>query len=67
MGMKNMRRHKVEVETMSASLTIPEGKVIVTLPKAISVQSAEKISMWLRVASQLEGVEILPQDHHKEV
>lgn len=46
-----------------ARLKLPEGEVVLTLPAALSVASAQKLSIWLRVAANirnLDGIEITP-------
>ena len=48
---------------MEAMLKLPEGNVILTLPAVLSVDSAQKLSIWLQVAANignLEGIEIKP-------
>lgn len=53
-----MTEQSEDTRRMQTTLKLPEGEVIVSLPAALSVASAQKLSIWLQVAGNLEGVEI---------
>ncbi len=53
-----MTEQNEDARRRQATLKLPEGEAIVSLPAALSVASAQKLSIWLQVAGNLEGVEI---------
>ena len=57
-GGKIMTEQNEDTRRRQATLKLPEGEAIVSLPAALSVASAQKLSIWLQVAGNLEGVEI---------
>lgn len=53
-----MTEQNEDTRRMQTTLNLPEGEVILSLPAALSVDSAQKLSVWLQVAGNLEGVEV---------
>lgn len=55
-----MTEQNEDAPIMQATLELPEGDVILTLPAVLSVNSAQKLSIWLRVAAKLQEIEVTP-------
>ena len=53
-----MTEQNEDARRMRATLKLPEGEAIVSLPAALSLDSARTLSVWLQVAGNLEGVEV---------
>lgn len=53
-----MTEQNEDAPMMQAKLELPEGDVVLSLPAALSFNSARTLSVWLQVAGNLEGVEI---------
>ena len=53
-----MTEQNEQPKTMSVTLTIPEGNVVIMVPTPLSAASASTVAMWLAMATSLDGVEV---------